>query len=55
MFLVIAFMPNQLPKDWAITIFIKNNVGKILLPYRMSMFIMTLYAVFRWLFTFKII
>ncbi len=46
MFLVIAFMPNQLPADWAITAFIKANVGKILLPYRMAMFIMTLYAVF---------
>ncbi len=46
MFLVIAFMPNQLPKDWALTQFISANIGKILLPYRMAMFIMTLYAVF---------
>lgn len=46
MFLVVAFMPNQLPADWAITQFIKENVFKILLPYRMAMFIMTLYAVF---------
>lgn len=46
MFLVLAFMPNQLPADWPITNFIKTNVGKILLPYRMSMFIMTLYSVF---------
>lgn len=46
MFLVVAFLPNQLPKDWALTQFISANVGKILLPYRMAMFIMTLYAVF---------
>lgn len=46
MFLVVAFMPNQLPADWAITQFIKVNAGKILLPYRMAMYIMTLYAVF---------
>ncbi|WP_068268525.1 PTS sugar transporter subunit IIC [Caviibacter abscessus] len=46
MFLVLAFMPNQLPSTWKITMFIKANAGKILLPYRMSMFIMTLYAVF---------
>lgn len=46
MFLVIAFSYNQLPADWALTEFIRVNAGKILLPYRMSMFIMTLYAVF---------
>lgn len=46
MFLVIAFLPNQLPSDWAISTFIKSNVGKILLPYRVSMFIMSLYVVF---------
>ena len=46
MFMVIAFMPNQLPANWAITQFIKTNQFKILLPYRMSMYIMTLYAVF---------
>lgn len=46
MFMVIAFLPNQLPKDWALAQFISANAGKILLPYRMSMFIMTLYAVF---------
>ncbi|MCW6665337.1 PTS transporter subunit EIIC [Aerococcaceae bacterium NML191219] len=46
MFLVIAFLPNQLPESWGITQFISANVGKILLPYRMAMFIMTLYAVF---------
>lgn len=46
MFLVIAFSYNQMPADWALTEFIRVNAGKILLPYRMSMFIMTLYAVF---------
>lgn len=46
LFMVIAFLPNQLPKDWALTQFIATNQFKILLPYRMSMFIMTLYAVF---------
>lgn len=46
MFLVIAFLPNQLPADWGVTQFIKANAVKILLPYRMSMYIMSLYAVF---------
>lgn len=46
MFLVIAFLPNSLPKDWGITQFIQVNQAKILLPYRVSMYIMTLYAVF---------
>jgi len=46
MFLVIAFLPNQLPDSWGLTQFISRNAGKILLPHRMSMFIMTLYAVF---------
>lgn len=46
MFLVIAFLPNSLPKDWGITQFIQANQAKILLPYRVSMYIMTLYAVF---------
>lgn len=46
MFMVVAFLPNQMPADWAISQFINANIGKILLPYRMSMFIMTLYAVF---------
>lgn len=43
-FLILAFPP--LPKDWGITEFLTANIGKILLPYRMSMMIMTLYAVF---------
>ena len=46
MFLVIAFMPNQMPATWGISQFIKANIGKILLPYRMGMYILTLYAVF---------
>lgn len=46
MFLVIGFLPNQLPHDWGIAIWIKEHAGDILLPHRVSMFIMTLYAVF---------
>lgn len=46
MFLVIGFLPNQLPQDWAIAVWIKDHAGDILLPHRVSMFIMTLYAVF---------
>ncbi len=46
MFLVIAFLPNQMPADWALTQLIRANAGTILLPYRMAMYIMTLYAVF---------
>src|SRR5699024_11767700 len=46
MFLVIAFLPNQLPENWALTQWLSENATKILLPYRMSMFIMTPYAVF---------
>ena len=46
MFLVIGFLPNQLPQDWSVAIWIKEHAGDILLPHRVSMFIMTLYAVF---------
>ena len=46
MFMVIAFLPNSLPKEWGITQFVAANQAKILLPYRMSMYIMSLYAVF---------
>lgn len=46
MFMVIAFLPNSLPSNWGITKFVAENQVKILLPYRMSMYIMTLYAVF---------
>ncbi|MGL5153019.1 MAG: PTS sugar transporter subunit IIC [Clostridium sp.] len=43
-FLIIAFPP--LPETWGITAFLKENAAKILLPYRMTMYIMTLYATF---------
>lgn len=43
-FLIIAFPP--LPADWGITQFLTSNAATILLPYRMTMFIMTLYATF---------
>ncbi|MET3562517.1 PTS system cellobiose-specific IIC component [Enterococcus rotai] len=43
-FLIIAFPP--LPADWGITQFLTSNVATILLPYRMTMYIMTLYATF---------
>lgn len=43
-FLIIAFPP--LPKSWGIYQFLSSNATTILLPYRMSMYIMTLYAVF---------
>lgn len=46
MFMVIAFLPNSMPADWGITQFLKLHQFKILLPYRVSMYIMTLYAVF---------
>lgn len=46
MFMVIAFLPDSLPESWGITQFIAEHQFKILLPYRMSMYIMTLYAVF---------
>ncbi|MGL4451047.1 MAG: PTS sugar transporter subunit IIC [Sarcina sp.] len=41
-FLVIAFLP--IPESWALKKFIAENVGTLLLPYRMTMFIMTMYA-----------
>lgn len=43
-FMIIANPP--LPASWGISQFLTANAGKILLPYRMSMYIMTLYAVF---------
>lgn len=51
MFMVIAFLPTTFEKmpeiaNSGFIQFIKSNQGTILLPYRMSMFIMTLYAVF---------
>lgn len=43
-FLIIAFPP--LPTDWEIYKFLSTNAAKILLPYRMTMYIMTVYATF---------
>lgn len=36
MFLVIGFLPNQLPDSWAFTQFIAEYQFEILLPYRMT-------------------
>ncbi|OEG20812.1 PTS lactose transporter subunit IIC [Enterococcus termitis] len=43
-FLIIAFPP--LPASWGVTQFLTSNAATILLPYRMTMYIMTLYATF---------
>ena len=43
-FLIIANPP--LPASWGISEFLTANAANIVLPYRMTMFIMTLYAVF---------
>lgn len=43
-FLIIAMPP--LPQDWGIYQFLNGNAGTIMLPYRMTMFIMTIYATF---------
>ncbi|MBF4806528.1 MAG: PTS sugar transporter subunit IIC [Pseudoleptotrichia goodfellowii] len=42
-FLIVAFPP--FPVDWGISLWAKKNIAQILLPYRMTMFIMALYAV----------
>ena len=42
-FLILAFPP--FPKEWAISILAKKYAVQMLLPYRMTMFIMGLYAV----------
>ncbi len=42
-FLIVAFPP--LPQDWGITVWAKANAATILLPYRMTFFIMALYSV----------
>ena len=44
--MVIAFSYNQMPESWGIRQVIQDNAVAMLLPYRMSMYIMTLYAVF---------
>lgn len=41
-FLIVAFPP--LPESWALTQFLKEKASIILLPYRMTMYIMTMYA-----------
>ena len=43
-FLIVATPP--LPQDWAIYQFLTANAATILLPYRVTMYIMALYAVF---------
>lgn len=43
-FLIIAFPP--LPQSWGIYQFLSSNAATILLPYRMTMYIMSLYATF---------
>lgn len=43
-FLIIAFPP--LPASWGVTQFLQENAGTILLPYRMTMYIMALYTTF---------
>lgn len=43
-FLIVAFPP--LPQSWGITQFLTENAATILLPYRMTMYIMSLYATF---------
>ena len=43
-FLIVAMPP--LPQDWAIYKFLSGNAATILLPYRVTMYIMALYAVF---------
>ncbi|QIK69816.1 PTS sugar transporter subunit IIC [Erysipelothrix sp. HDW6C] len=43
-FLIIGNPP--LPENWGITIFLKANAPAIVLPYRLTMAIMTLYATF---------
>lgn len=43
-FLIVAFPP--LPEAWGITQFLKANAGTILLPYRMTFFIISIYSTF---------
>ncbi|MGY3749959.1 PTS sugar transporter subunit IIC [Vagococcus acidifermentans] len=43
-FLIVAFPP--LPASWGISQFLTENAATILLPYRMTMYIMSLYATF---------
>lgn len=43
-FLILAFPP--LPKEWAIVQFLSKNASTILLPYRMTFYIITIYSTF---------
>ncbi|PAE14553.1 PTS lactose transporter subunit IIC, partial [Virgibacillus sp. 7505] len=43
-FLIIAFPP--LPESWGMTQWATENADQILIPYRMTMFIMSLYVAF---------
>ncbi|MGM0258530.1 PTS sugar transporter subunit IIC [Enterococcus sp. AZ102] len=43
-FMIIAFPP--LPQSWGITQFLSSHAATILLPYRMTMYVMSLYATF---------
>ncbi len=43
-FLILAFPP--LPEDWGITQWASENAAQILIPYRVTMFIMSLYIAF---------
>lgn len=43
-FLIIAMPP--IPQDWELYQFLNGNAATIMLPYRMTMFIMTIYATF---------
>lgn len=43
LFIIVGIPP--LPEDWALTIWLKANNSVSMLPYRMTMYIMTLYAV----------
>jgi len=43
-FLIIAFPP--VPQDWALAAWAKEHVAQILIPYRLTMFIMSLYIAY---------
>ncbi|WP_028044209.1 PTS sugar transporter subunit IIC [Candidatus Stoquefichus massiliensis] len=43
-FLIVAMPP--IPQDWELYQFLNGNAATIMLPYRMTMFIMTVYATF---------
>lgn len=43
-FLILAFPP--VPKDWGFAVWASENIANILIPYRLTMFIMSLYIAF---------